>query len=78
MKFTTVEIDAGFTQNIGNYESLRTDVRIGGTMEPGETVEEAVDAVYEKVQESLVRKALEFRGDLTSEAKRKTGINPEG
>ncbi|MCA1799865.1 MAG: hypothetical protein LC650_01040 [Actinobacteria bacterium] len=76
MQFTTVEIDAGFTQNIGNYESLRTDVRIGAKLEPGEPLEEVISAVYEKVQEALVDKAIEFRAELSGEAKRKTGINP--
>lgn len=76
MKFTTVEIDAGFTQNIGNYESLRTDVRIGATLEPGEPIDEAIAQVYNKVQEALVDKAIEFREELSGEAKRKTGINP--
>ena len=75
-KFTHVEVNIGFTSNIGNYESIRTIVLLGATLEPGENVEEAVATVYGTVEETLVEKAREVAEALSPAERRKTGINP--
>lgn len=77
MKIEKVEIKLGFTSNIGNYESLRTDVLLGGTLEPGEPVDEAVKELYGRVEQQLVEAAKEVNESLTKEARRKTQIDPE-
>lgn len=75
-KYTHVEVNIGFTSNIGNYESVRTNVLLGATLEPGESVEEAVATVYGTVEETLVEKAREVAEALGPAERRKTGINP--
>lgn len=77
VELETVKISVGFTHNIGNFENVRTDVELGGTVSPGESVDDAVEEVYNKVEEILVAKAKETYASLTGQPKRDTKINPE-
>lgn len=77
MKITEETITLGFTQSLGNYEFLRSDVTLRATVEPGETLDDVHDKLYTAVEERLVGSAREIHGSLSKEAKRKTTINPE-
>jgi len=41
-----IEVNVGRTVNLGNYESLRLDVSLGGNLEVGESVSDSVDQIY--------------------------------
>ena len=40
MKVNYVEVSVGKTVNIGNYESVRAEVRLGATLDPDDKVTE--------------------------------------
>lgn len=77
MIINSAKVNLGFTMNIGNYESLRTDIELGGTLEPGEPVDEAVKELYSRVEAKLVEAAQETHASMTKDARRKTQIDPE-
>lgn len=77
MEINKAEINVGFTANIGNYESLRTDVLLGGTLDPGEDVHEAVKTLYRETEAHLVELAKELNASMTKGARSKTQISPE-
>lgn len=74
--FETIKVSVGFTHNIGNFENVRTDIELGGTITPGQDVDDAVDEVYARVEAILVAKAKETYASLTGQPKRDTKINP--
>lgn len=77
MEIKSVEVSIGFTSNVGNYESLRTNVTLGGTLEPGEDVDAAVKELYDRTEAKLVDAAKELNSTLNKDARRKTQISPE-
>jgi len=58
-----IEVNLGRTVNLGNYESLRIDVSLGGDIPDNEGVSDNVDDIYslltniinEKIKESKER-----------------------
>jgi len=77
MQIDRAEVNVGFTANVGNYESLRTDVSLGGTLEPGEDHEEATRELYRQTEAQLVELARELNESMTKGARSKTQISPE-
>jgi hypothetical protein len=84
-----VRVVVGFTQNIGNYESLRTGIELEDTLEPrpevaqedvvrpGETFEDAADRLFEKAEAILVAKARDNLEHMTAEARKASQIKPK-
>lgn len=58
---TKVEIGLSYKVNTGNYENLNVHVLIGDYVRSGETLDTAVDRVYNKVEKTLVGKVSEAR-----------------
>lgn len=74
---TKIEVSAGFTRNMGNFESLRIDLGLGDYPREGETVDDAYDRVYAKIEEQLLRRVEEATRELVNldEKLRKEFIN---
>lgn len=53
MLIRNVEINVGRTVNMGNYESLRLDVKYGAEVAPGENDEQVTRALYKKAHTQL-------------------------
>jgi hypothetical protein len=72
----TVRVELGFTQNIGNFESIRVGVAYEDDLRDDQTHEEVRGELYDKVEQALVEVARDCHASLTGKAKRDTGINP--
>lgn len=53
---TKVSVGLGFTKNVGNFESVRIDVRVEDSRRNGESVKDASDRVYAFVEAELIQK----------------------
>lgn len=53
---TKIEVSAGFTRNMGNFESLRIDLGLGDYQRDGEGVDDAFERVYAKIEQQLLEK----------------------
>lgn len=62
-----VEVSMGYTIRTGNFESLRIDVSVRDTQQPGETVKESYERVFGFVNKRLNEKASIVREELESE-----------
>jgi len=49
VKFTEVSVSAGYTINMGNYESKRVDCSVTAEVLPGQNVDDVHDALTAKV-----------------------------
>lgn len=74
----TVRVSVGFTQNLGNYENIKTEVSWEGDVRDGESHEEATDRLYEGMEPKFVEKAREVYDTLSNDARKRTQINPKG
>lgn len=54
-KITEVKISFGFTKNIGNYESIRSDVCFGATLEQGENHKQVIEKLEEMCKAEVKR-----------------------
>jgi len=61
---TTVNVGLGYTLNIGNFENIRIDVGVTDEVAKDETIDEAIERVYELVGAQLVNKVASAKEDL--------------
>lgn len=54
-----------FVRNLGNYESIHVDVGIEDYVRGDETVSQAMDRVYDFVEQQLVSRVEEIEADLS-------------
>ncbi len=59
-----VTLHMGYTNNLGNFESLRIDVGIEDSRRSNETVDDTFARLYEKLEGKLVEFVLETRKKL--------------
>jgi len=64
-----VTVALGYTINIGNFENIKVDFGVTDEVQPTETQQEAIDRVYELVQENLFAKVDEVKTDLDKRGK---------
>ena len=64
MEPTKVQWSIGYTMNTGNFQSLRLDCQVNDYVREGETTKEASDRVYAFVEQQLVEKLNEAKGEL--------------
>jgi len=56
-----IEVNLGRTVNLGNYESLRIDVSLGGDIPDGEGVSDNVDDIYSLLTNIINEKIMESK-----------------
>lgn len=54
-----------FVRNLGNYENIHVDVGIEDNVRQGENVSQAMDRVYDFVEEQLIQRVQEIEADLS-------------
>jgi methyl coenzyme M reductase subunit D len=64
MEPTKVQWSLGYTLNTGNFQSLRLDCQVNDYVREGETTKEASDRVYAFVEQQLVEKLNEAKGEM--------------
>jgi len=85
----SVRVSVGFTQNLQNFESLRTGIEYEDELDPkptleeealvgpGETHDEVADRLFESLEAKLIEKAKANYETMTEEARRATQIRPK-
>lgn len=61
---TRVRVGLKFVRNLGNYESVHVDIGVEDFVRSNETVDSAVDRVYNFVEKKLAEKVKEIEDDL--------------
>ena len=46
MRITNIEVTVARTTNLGNYETMRNEVTLGGSLGPDDDYDEQVQALY--------------------------------
>lgn len=64
METTRVRVALKFVRNLGNYESIHVDIGVEDYVRQAESVDAAVDRVYEFVEKKLEEKVKEIEADL--------------
>jgi hypothetical protein len=64
MEETKISVTLGYTQNLGNFQSLRLDLGIVDSRRDGETVDQAFERVYKFVEDKLTEKVAEAKIEL--------------
>lgn len=64
MEPTKVQWSLGYTLNTGNFQSLRIDCQVNDYVREGETTKDASDRVYAFVEQQLVEKLNEAKGEI--------------
>ena len=64
MEPTRVTWTLGYTLNTGNFQSLRLDCQVEDYVREGEATKDASDRVYRFVEDQLVEKLNEAKGEL--------------
>lgn len=54
-----------FVRNLGNYENIHVDVGVEDNVRQGENVSQAMDRVYEFVEDQLIKRVKEIEADLS-------------
>lgn len=54
-----VTMSVGYTKNMGDFNSLRIDVGVEDSVQPGESMTEAADRIYDFVSDQLVARIKE-------------------
>lgn len=54
-----------FVRNLGNYENIHVDVGVEDNVRQGENVYQAMDRVYDFVEEQLIQRVQEIEADLS-------------
>ena len=54
-----------FVRNLGNYENIHDDVGVEDNVRQGENVSQAMDRVYDFVEEQLIQRVQEIEADLS-------------
>lgn len=65
MSPTRVKVGLKFVRNLGNYENIHVDLGVEDYVRNTETVAQAMDRVYDFVEEQLVRRVQEIEADLS-------------
>jgi methyl coenzyme M reductase subunit D len=61
---TNVSVTLGYTLNLGNFQSLRIDLGITDFVRSGENTDQALDRVYEFVENKVIQKVEEAKKEL--------------
>jgi predicted DNA-binding transcriptional regulator len=61
---TRVEIGLGYTRNLGDFNSLRVDVRVGEDARQGESVKDLENRVYNFVETRLIKRINEIEHEI--------------
>ena len=64
MEETKISVTLGYTQNLGNFQSLRLDLGIVDSRRDGETVDQAFERVYKFVEDKLTEKVAEAKVEM--------------
>jgi len=64
MEETKVSVTLGYTQNLGNFQSLRIDLGIIDSRRDGENIDQAFERVYKFVEDKLTEKVAEAKIEL--------------
>ena len=62
---TRVRVGLKFVRNLGNYENIHVDVGVEDNVRQGENVSQAMDRVYDFVEEQLIQRVQEIEADLS-------------
>lgn len=54
-----------FVRNLGNYENIHVDLGVEDYVRQNETVVDAMDRVYNFVEEQLIRRVQEIEADIS-------------
>jgi len=54
MRITEVSVSIARTTNLGNYETIRNEVTLGGTLGPTEDFDEQVQSLYQLAEIELL------------------------
>lgn len=54
-----VTMSVGYTKNMGDFNSLRIDVGVEDSVQPGESMTAAADRIYDFVSDQLVARIKE-------------------
>jgi hypothetical protein len=65
MSPTRVRVGLKFVRNLGNYENIHVDLGVEDYVRSSETVAQAMDRVYDFVEEQLIRRVQEIEADLS-------------
>jgi hypothetical protein len=65
MSPTRVKVGLKFVRNLGNYENIHVDLGVEDYVRNTETVTQAMDRVYDFVEEQLIRRVQEIEADLS-------------
>jgi hypothetical protein len=65
MSPTRVKVGLKFVRNLGNYENIHVDLGVEDYVRNTETVAQAMDRVYDFVEEQLIRRVQEIEADLS-------------
>lgn len=65
MSPTRVRVGLKFVRNLGNYENIHVDLGVEDYVRHTETVAQAMDRVYDFVEEQLIRRVQEIEADLS-------------
>lgn len=61
---TNVSVTLGYTLNLGNFQSLRIDLGITDFVRNGENTDQALDRVYQFVENKVIQKVEEAKKEL--------------
>jgi hypothetical protein len=61
---TRLRVGLGHTLNLGNFESLRTDVSIEDSVRAGESIDEAYERVWAYVEAKLLKAVNDARAEI--------------
>lgn len=60
-----MKVGLKFVRNLGNYENIHVDVGVEDNVRQGENVSQAMDRVYEFVEDQLIQRVKEIEADLS-------------
>lgn len=64
MSNNTVTVALGYTLNTGNFQNIRIDVGATHEEAPGQTTDDALNALYAVIEEQLVDKVTQAKKAL--------------
>jgi hypothetical protein len=59
-----VEVGLGYTKNLGDFNSLRFDLKVRQPVRPGEEWQEAMDRHYDELERKFIEKIREIEREL--------------
>ncbi len=61
LKNRRIEVNVGRTVNLGNYESERIDISLGGDIEIGEDVDNSISEIHTLLTKIINQKIIEAK-----------------